>query len=220
MKRKNLSGTIADTFSPFFSKPRKKTVFKDSEIAHDLLDDLWGVEIGGSAHNPFNLPHCMNVDYSGSMDNVFKKEEIKLCGTALKVDIIASGDNLPFKDNSIDYVISSHVLEHFVDPIKTLKEWYRIIKPGGYIFAIVPHVDRVPEERRSVTPVDVLINRHQTGHMTSEDAATMSMGIPDHYAVFNLENCLEMCEHLKLKVIATEDPDKKVGNGFTVIVQK
>lgn len=220
MKRKKPSGAIAYILSPFFSKRAKKTIFKDSEIAHNLLDNLWGIEIGGSAHNPFNLPHCLNVDYSESMNSVFKKAEIKFCGTALKVDIIASGDNLPFKDNSIDYVISSHVLEHFLDPIKTLKEWYRVIKPGGYIFAIVPHVDRVPEERRPVTPVEAMIERHMTGQITSADDARMSEGISDHYTVFNLENCLELCEYLKLTVVATENPDRKVGNGFTVVVQK
>ena len=38
--------------------------FKESALAHRLLDGLEGIEIGGSAHNPFGLK-TRNVDYSG-----------------------------------------------------------------------------------------------------------------------------------------------------------
>jgi hypothetical protein len=198
----------------------EKFSFQDSRLAHILLDGLRGIEIGGSAHNSFNLPHCLNVDYCGDEDTIFKKAEIELCGSAMKIDIVSEGDDLPFKDQSLDYVISSHVVEHYFDPIKAMKEWYRIIKPGGYIFTIAPHIDRVPDEHRtSVTPLEVMIERHRTGIRTEEDDA-MAGGARGHHSVFNLENFLELCSYLQYRVIATEDPDKKVGNGFTVVIQK
>ncbi len=197
----------------------KKFAFPDSELAHQLLDDLWGIEIGGSAHNSFNLPHCLNIDYCGNDDTIFKQAEIELCGSAMKVDIVSEGDDLPFKDNTLDFIISSHVVEHYFDPIKAMKEWYRVIKPGGYIFTIAPHVDRVPDEHRPVTAFDVLVKRHLTGIRTAEDDA-MAGGARGHHAVFNLDNFLELCAYLNYRVVATEDPDKKVGNGFTVVVQK
>lgn len=156
--------------------------FPDSELAHTLLDELWGIEIGGSAHNSFNLPHCLNIDYCGDDDTIFKKAEIELCGSAMKVDIVSEGDDLPFKDNTLDYVISSHVIEHYFDPIKALKEWDRVIKPGGYIFTIAPHVDRVPEELRSITPLETFIERHRTGIRTPEDDAAAG-GPRGHHSV-------------------------------------
>jgi len=200
-------------------KNKHKLQFPDSELAHELLDNLWGVEIGGSAHNSFHLPHCLNIDYCGEDDTIFKLAEIDLCGSAMKVDIVSEGDDLPFKDETLGYVISSHVIEHYFDPIKALKEWYRVIKPGGYIFTIAPHVDRVPEEHRSITPVSTLIQRHLTGHRTPEDDEAAG-GARGHHSVFNLDNFLEMCGYLNYRVIATEDPDKKVGNGFTVVIKK
>ena len=41
-------------------------------------------------------------------------------------------ENLPFKDNSFDFVIASHVLEHSKDPAKFLSEIQRVAK-AGYI---------------------------------------------------------------------------------------
>lgn len=212
-------GLPVETASVAPTENTRKLQFPDSNLAHELLDNLWGVEIGGSAHNSFHLPNCLNIDYCGEDDTIFKRAEIDLCGSAMKVDIVSEGDDLPFKDNTLGYVISSHVIEHYFDPIKALKEWHRVIKPGGYIFTIAPHVDRVPEEHRGITPIDVLINRHLTGHRTPEDDV-MAGGARGHHSVFNLDNFLEMCAYLNYQVIATEDPDKKVGNGFTVVIQK
>lgn len=49
------------------------------------------------------------------------------------------GLHLPFKDNSQDFVYSSHVLEHIEHSRAAIKEWFRVIKPGGYLFIVVPH---------------------------------------------------------------------------------
>lgn len=38
-----------------------------------------------------------------------------------------------YDDNLFDYVYSSHLIEEIADPEKALKEWIRILKPGGYL---------------------------------------------------------------------------------------
>ena len=75
--------------------------FKDSILAHKYLDNLNGIEIGGSAHNPFHLPVCVNVDFTRSMDTIFKQAEQVLCGEKLKVDVVADACDLPFKNGSL-----------------------------------------------------------------------------------------------------------------------
>ena len=45
------------------------------------------------------------------------------------------------KDETYDFVHSSHCLEHLLDPEKGLRNWFRILKPGGYLVVIVPDED-------------------------------------------------------------------------------
>jgi len=40
--------------------------------------------------------------------------------------------NIPFPENSFDIVFCNHVLEHVEDDIKVLKEFFRVLKPGGW----------------------------------------------------------------------------------------
>lgn len=44
---------------------------------------------------------------------------------------------LPFADNSFDAVIFAHVLEHMSDPIETLNEMTRVLKPGAPLIGSV-----------------------------------------------------------------------------------
>ena len=43
--------------------------------------------------------------------------------------------------NIYDTVHSSHCLEHMHEPEKALLEWWKIIKPGGYLVLVVPDED-------------------------------------------------------------------------------
>ncbi len=43
-----------------------------------------------------------------------------------------------YADNTFDRLIASHVLEHIPNPVDALKEWDRIVKPGGIISIILP----------------------------------------------------------------------------------
>ncbi|MFZ2072724.1 MAG: class I SAM-dependent methyltransferase [Minisyncoccia bacterium] len=43
--------------------------------------------------------------------------------------------------DQFDYVYSSHCLEHMHDPKKALLDWWKLVKPGGYLFFTVPDED-------------------------------------------------------------------------------
>ncbi|HAV11419.1 MAG TPA: hypothetical protein DCX32_02645 [Candidatus Moranbacteria bacterium] len=189
--------------------------FKESALAHKYLDGLRGLEIGGSAHNPFGLD-TKNVDYTDSAENIFKKEEVEKCEDALVVDIVAPGDNLPVEDGSQDFVINSHVIEHFPDPIKALREWYRVVKEGGYVFLIVPHKERTFDRDQKRTTVEDLLERHKTGIFPQPHTKSR------HYSFWTTGDFLELIISLDLdwKVIEFQDIDDKIGNGFTVLIKK
>lgn len=56
------------------------------------------------------------------------------------VDVVTEADDLSvFSDESMDFVFSSHLLEHMRDPSKALAEWWRTIKVGGYLVLYLPH---------------------------------------------------------------------------------
>lgn len=40
-----------------------------------------------------------------------------------------------------DFVYSSHCLEHMHDPRATILDWWKLVKPGGYLFVVVPDED-------------------------------------------------------------------------------
>lgn len=42
---------------------------------------------------------------------------------------------------SFDFLHSSHCLEHLVDPAVGLANWFRVVKPGGYLIITVPDED-------------------------------------------------------------------------------
>jgi len=46
----------------------------------------------------------------------------------------------PWADNSIDGIHASHILEHFLDHETFLRECHRILKPGGFLRIVVPHI--------------------------------------------------------------------------------
>jgi SAM-dependent methyltransferase len=191
---------------------RQKKVFRESALAHKLLDGLRGIEIGGAAHNPFGL-NTLNVDYTDDYTTVFKKQEIELAGECMKVDIVASGDDLPFKDNTVDFVISSHVIEHFYDPVKAIEEWLRVVKLGGYVFIIAPHRDRIGEMASPRTLPSEIIGRHEHPNPPKVDEH-------GHYSCWKTEDFVGFCRHYGWKISAVQDIDDKVGNGFAVVIQK
>uniref|UniRef100_A0A6M3IIV8 Putative methyltransferase n=1 Tax=viral metagenome TaxID=1070528 RepID=A0A6M3IIV8_9ZZZZ len=57
-----------------------------------------------------------------------------------KAQIKCNVNTLPFKDNSIDEIYSSHVIEHFnfKEAFNVLKEWLRVLKVGAKVIIETP----------------------------------------------------------------------------------
>ncbi len=96
-----------------------------------------GLDLGAG---PYKIwPHAIGVDnYS----------DTQLFGVQMKPDVVCNITKLePFATQSMDFVFSSHVLEHvaFEDVPGTLKEWVRVLKVGGYLILYLPDEDDYPK---------------------------------------------------------------------------
>uniref|UniRef100_A0AC35GFL0 Methyltransferase type 11 domain-containing protein n=1 Tax=Panagrolaimus sp. PS1159 TaxID=55785 RepID=A0AC35GFL0_9BILA len=186
---------------------------KESSLAHLILDNLTGIEIGGAVHNPFCL-NTINIDFTNESSTRYKQYEKKFSGgTYLEVDVAAPGDKLPFLNESYDFVISSHTIEHFYDPIKTIEEWLRVTKKGGYVFMIIPHKERTYDRFKNRTTLNELILRHK-----NPDPKLINSD--SHHNIWITEDVIELCKYQKWKIYATLDTDDKAENGFTIVIQK
>lgn len=186
--------------------------FPESKIAHAYLDGLKGIEIGGSAHNPFGLD-TINVDriHHTSLEfEPYALEQVRLCGEVLPVDVVAPGDRLPFEDKSFDFVISSHVIEHFFDPIAALKEWARVAR--RYIFIICPHRDALPSDAdKPLTSLTEISARHA--------GLVDRIETDEHHSRWTVNTFAEMCQAYGFTVVHKQDKDDKVGNGFIIVLR-
>jgi SAM-dependent methyltransferase len=179
---------------------------RGSPFVTGYLRGLSGIEIGAASHNRFYLD-AINVDRFAGDDTIYKDQERRLARRTAKVDVVAPGDELPFERDSYDFVFSSHVIEHFPDPIRALYEWVRVAR--RYVVVIAPHRDRMFDAGRPLSGVEELLERHRTGFSSDQDR---------HWSVWTCESFLELCEATGLRVIDHQDPDDKVGNGFTVVI--
>ncbi|APG60204.1 class I SAM-dependent methyltransferase [Christiangramia salexigens] len=53
-------------------------------------------------------------------------------------DVKADICNLPFEEESFDFILCNHVLEHIPDDKKAMQELYRILRPGGMAILQIP----------------------------------------------------------------------------------
>jgi len=52
-----------------------------------------------------------------------------------------AGKITAYIQEEFDYVYSSHCLEHMVDPVSALKEWWQLVRLRGHLYVVVPDED-------------------------------------------------------------------------------
>lgn len=111
-----------------------------------------GLDLGCGLFKTF--PHFIGVDNGHHWGNQ---------GVDVMVDTCE--DLSIFADNSMDFVFSSHLLEHITDYEAALKEWWRVIKHGGYLILYLPHKEYYPnigqpganpDHKTDFMPIDII----------------------------------------------------------------
>lgn len=87
---------------------------------------------------PYAKYYCKGIGYDiGCM-----KKEWAFPG-AIPIDISFDNEyealNLP---NNVDYIFSSHCLEHIDDWVDVLEYWWEVLKIGGVLFLYLPHYNQ------------------------------------------------------------------------------
>ena len=86
-------------------------------------------------------------------------------------DVKADICNLPFQDNSFDFILCNHVLEHIPNDTKAMQELFRVLSPGGTAILQIPQ-----DLRRVVTFED--------NSITSRKERAKIFGQYDHVRVY------------------------------------
>ena len=55
------------------------------------------------------------------------------------VDYVCDITAIPLPDASLDAILCTEVLEHVLDPMAVIKEFSRLLKPGGKLWLTAPH---------------------------------------------------------------------------------
>jgi SAM-dependent methyltransferase len=119
--------------------------------SHQLLEDLLPadfaadevVEVGaGSGHHYSYLKRPPRryylTDGSETMLAVAARRHAEDVSAGRIVIEQQDATRLTYEDGRFDRLIATHVLEHIPDPVSVLREWNRVVRPGGLISIVLP----------------------------------------------------------------------------------
>jgi O-antigen biosynthesis protein len=121
-----------------------------------------GLEIG-AMNWPLAVPSGVQVTYVDHMsveDQRTAHPELEVA----RVDVIDDGERLEtFVEESVDFIIANHFMEHTEDPIGTIETHLNKLRPGGILFYAVPDKRYTFDFRRPRTTLDHLIADYEHG---------------------------------------------------------
>ncbi|MEM1293767.1 MAG: methyltransferase domain-containing protein [Verrucomicrobiota bacterium] len=125
-----------------------------------------GIEIG-ALDKPLPVPEGVKVryvdrrsreetmkGYTGKRDDVSKFVHNEFVCNGEKLEVI--------DDETQDFVIANHMLEHCMNPIGTVKNFLRVTKPGGLLFITLPDKRYSFDYKRPITPWEHILNDYET----------------------------------------------------------
>jgi SAM-dependent methyltransferase len=123
-----------------------------------------GIEIGALDAPLRVLPERGRVRRVDELATPELRRAFPSVGEIVDVDVVCGADDLsPFADGSLDFIVANHVIEHLVNPLRTLELWRRKLRAGGVLFMAFPETRHGPDRIRPTTPVAHLFDEYSSG---------------------------------------------------------
>jgi SAM-dependent methyltransferase len=149
----------------------------ESEKSYDRksVDGFWTKYLGG--------PRILDIGFKGHVEG-----HGPIVPDAIGIDLDYPGYDgitLPFPDQSVDAIYTSHCLEHIADEVGVLRDWFRVTRTGGHIIIVVPHAYLY--ERKLTIPHSQWNGDHKRSYTpASLTAAVEKALVPNSYRVRHL----------------------------------
>jgi SAM-dependent methyltransferase len=137
-----------------------------------VLQGARGLEVGGPSLDMAPLgvytapAHLDNANYSAATlwnaaraGTPYTWPKKSSPGTVHIVDAVDLAS--AFAPDTYDFVFSSHVLEHLVNPLKALHQMARVTRPGGYALHVLPWKTGTFDHRRPITAFAELVQHFE-----------------------------------------------------------
>ena len=134
-----------------------------------------GVEIG-PGHVPFPVPPGVAVRYVDRWEpneNGALFPELGESPGFPKPDVVSNLDEDRLgglTDESQDFVIASHVIEHLANPLAMLVDIHRVVRPDGLLILLVPERHRTFDRGRPPTSLAHLVDEYERDVRAVDDA--------------------------------------------------
>ena len=209
-----------------------------------------GIEIG-ALHNPLAVPEGAHVTYVDHLPEERLREHYADLGDVplVHVDVLGSAEDLSaFGADSVDFVIANHLLEHLERPIRGLREFARVLRPGGVLYLALPDKRQTFDRDRDLTTAEHLFEEDREGpepnrwaHYldwavnvdkrtgTTAEAharALLDQGYSIHFHVWRPDTFLDFFlevrrrEALPLQLVAFAAPEAELDDEFILVCVK
>lgn len=122
-----------------------------------------GIEIGG-LNAPLPVEPGVDVTYIDRMPIEELRKEYPTVKILADKFIVDDAERLwRIEKGSQDFVIANHVFEHCEEAIRTIKVWFRVLKPGGILYAAIPDKRYTFDKKRPITTFDHLVLDFELG---------------------------------------------------------
>jgi len=111
----------------------------DHLLAADLPKDARIADIGGGPgwlwqQNAPRIPTGWQVIHTDLSPGMVAEARTNITRPGSSFDVV-DAQHLPFADASFDALVANHMLYHVPDRVRSLREFARVLKPGGHLFA-------------------------------------------------------------------------------------
>lgn len=124
-----------------------------SKIVENFCGGGVGIEIGASCYPVPILKHTISVKYVDYRDRNKVHDRGYAEGQSyVKVDILDDAERLDkIEDESLDFILVFHLLEHTKNPIGSIRVWMSKLKRGGRLVVAIPDMSTIFDKGRQLT---------------------------------------------------------------------